>query len=309
MSVKVSGLSKRIGDTWVLRDITFAAKAGQVFGIYGQSGSGKTTLLKIAAGLSSPNGGSVETESSATLFPSVDRSRAATFFRLKGTDTSRPSLAQLKTAIEECTGALLLDDVLSGLDERERDEGVRLIRGAASRGLTVLVSSSRFDDIMRTCDGVAVINQSYLRQIGTPKEVYEEPATVDVAALVGRCNLIEARRLTSTKKETPEFQTIAGGHRLLARKTDKRELGSINQNVRLAIRPEQISLSFGASFPEDNLLKAKIAGIRFFGCVTYVDLEAGGLSLEALVPKVVGLSVGDECLVALPPDRIIVLKS
>lgn len=310
MELKVSTVSKRIGDRWILRDISFTVKEGEVLGIYGQTGAGKSVLLRILAGLEASNGGDIASAGPLTLFPAAERGGLAAVFRPKSQENAGSSLLGLATAIRGAEGVLLLDDVFSSLDERESDEAARLIRDASSeRGLVVVMATSRYDDIMRACDTVAVINHSYLRQMGTPKEVYEEPASVDVAALVGRCNLIEARRLTSTKKESPEFQTIKGGHRLYARRTEKRELGAINQNVHLAIRPEQISVSFGASFPEDNLLRATITGIRFFGCVTYLNLDAEGLVLEALVPKVIGLNIGDECLVALPPDRVIVLRS
>jgi ABC-type Fe3+/spermidine/putrescine transport system ATPase subunit len=99
-----------------------------------------------------------------------------------------------------------------------------------------------------------------------------------------------------------------GEHRLLTDKVDKNLLGTIHQNTTLAIRPEHISISFGASFPEDNLLKAKITSVTFNGATTSIHLDADGLKLEALVLRLVGLNVGDECMVGLPPDRILVLK-
>ena len=88
---------------------------------------------------------------------------------------------------------------------------------------------------------------------------------------------------------------------------DLRGLGAINKNAWLAIRPEQVVLSFGASFPEDNLLKGTIANIRFSGPSTYVTLDCSGISLEAMVTRLIGLNIGDECMVGLPPDRIRVL--
>lgn len=311
MALTVEKVSKRIGDTWVLRDVSFDVAPGEVFGIYGLAGSGKSTLLKIIAGREKSNGGNVAGASSPTLFAPTESRSASSFFGFGGgSPASDDRRRLLSKAIADARDVLLLDDALSSLDERARESAAAEIRDAVSkRGLTVILAASRFDDILITCDRVAVLNHSFVRQIGTPKEVYDEPCTIDVAALVGRCNLIEARRMTSTKKDVPEFHTVAGGHKLFARRTEKRDLGSINQNVHLAIRPEQISIAFGASFPEDNLIKATISGIRFHGAVTYVDLDAGGLKLEGLVPKVIGLNVGDECMVALPPDRLIVLKS
>ena len=106
----------------------------------------------------------------------------------------------------------------------------------------------------------------------------------------------------------PEFQTLAGEHRLFTDRVERDAPGATNEAITLAIRPEHISISFGASFPEDNLLRAKITGISFLGAMTLIKLNAGGLELEALVLRLVGLNVGDECMVGLPPDRILVLK-
>jgi ABC-type Fe3+/spermidine/putrescine transport system ATPase subunit len=102
---------------------------------------------------------------------------------------------------------------------------------------------------------------------------------------------------------------LEGNHRLFAQKTEsKHALGAINQNVSLAIRPEHISMSFGASFPEDNLLKAVVRSVTYLGATTRVELDCSGLRLEAMVLRLVGLNVGDECMVGLPPDRILILK-
>lgn len=311
MPIRIDKLSKRLGDNWVLRDISLEVASGEVYGIFGPTGAGKSVLLRIIAGLEKPNGGDISGADRSMLLRAGEAKGFASIFRSgKESPAGDSARTQLSAALESSADVILVDGLFAAMDERGRDEAAAELRATASKqGKSIIVASSRFDDILLTCDRLAVLNHSYVRREGTPQEVYENPTSVDVAALAGRNNLIEARRLTSTKKEVPEFQTIQGGHRLFAQKTEKRELGAINQNVYLAIRPEQLSLSFGASFPEDNLIKARLKNVRFDGCVTYVTLDADGLELEALVPKVVGLSVGDECLVALPPDRLIVLKN
>jgi hypothetical protein len=67
-------------------------------------------------------------------------------------------------------------------------------------------------------------------------------------------------------------------------------------------------MSMGASFPEDNLLRAVVTGIHFRGATSLVEFDASGLTLQARVFKVVGLNVGDECMLGMPPHRIIILK-
>jgi ABC-2 type transport system ATP-binding protein len=57
--IEASGLGKRYGSTWALRDCTLAIPAGHVAALIGPNGAGKSTLLNIAVGLSAPSAGSV----------------------------------------------------------------------------------------------------------------------------------------------------------------------------------------------------------------------------------------------------------
>jgi ABC-2 type transport system ATP-binding protein len=49
--LEVVSLTKRYGDQPVLKDVVFAARAGEVLGLIGPNGAGKTTLLEAIAGL------------------------------------------------------------------------------------------------------------------------------------------------------------------------------------------------------------------------------------------------------------------
>jgi len=57
--IEASGLGKRYGRTWALRECTLAVPAGHVTALIGPNGAGKTTLLNLAAGLASPSAGTV----------------------------------------------------------------------------------------------------------------------------------------------------------------------------------------------------------------------------------------------------------
>ena len=57
--VEASGLGKRYGGTWALRDCTLEIPAGRVAALVGPNGAGKTTLLNVAVGLSVPSVGAV----------------------------------------------------------------------------------------------------------------------------------------------------------------------------------------------------------------------------------------------------------
>jgi ABC-2 type transport system ATP-binding protein len=57
--IETSGLGKRYGSTWALRECTLAIPAGHVAALVGPNGAGKTTLLNLAVGLAEPTAGSV----------------------------------------------------------------------------------------------------------------------------------------------------------------------------------------------------------------------------------------------------------
>jgi ABC-2 type transport system ATP-binding protein len=57
--VEASGLGKRYGGTWALRECTLAVPAGRVAALVGPNGAGKSTLLNLAVGLAAPSAGGV----------------------------------------------------------------------------------------------------------------------------------------------------------------------------------------------------------------------------------------------------------
>jgi ABC-type Fe3+/spermidine/putrescine transport system ATPase subunit len=324
MSLKIEKLSKRYEQNWVLRDVSFEAEEGEILGIFGVTGAGKSTLIRVISGAEPCNGGKVYHKTNDITLLSCDernfhspRLTNDSFWQRLFKTEKKSALADgegqvlaLNEALEKADSVLLLDDSFCYMDRLLRNDNYKKLKSAArEKRLVVLIATNDFDEAMKLCDRVLVLDKGEVLQIGTPDEIYLNPASARVAYVSGRNNLIEARRLTSNKIETPEFQTIKGEHRLFTNKTDKSRFAPINQNNILTIRPEHISISFGASFPEDNLLKAQITDVRFHGATTLVVLDANGLRLEALVLRLVGLNVGEECVVGLPPDRILVFKN
>lgn len=323
MSLKIVNLCKKFDDKLVLRNVTFEARSGEILGIFGITGAGKTTLLRTIAGNENCEKGEIQSNNKdLTFVPSTAREiefpdiSNQSFWNRVFKTKKKSELADgegqvlaLETALENANDVILLDNSFCQMDLLLREENQQFLRQmVADKNLTVLLASNDFEEIFQVCDRVAILSGGEIVQTGTPREVYENPATAEVARIFGRNNLISARRLTSNKTDIQEFQTIEGSHRIFAEMKDKKTLGAINRNIFLAIRPEHISISFGASFPEDNLLKATVSEIKFLGHTTLIKLDADGLNLEALVLRLVGLNVGDECVVGLPPDRILILK-
>ncbi len=307
MALEIEKLSKRFRNHWVFRDLTFSAEPGKVTGIFGAAGCGKTTLLKMLTGREKPGSGSIRgVDEAKVFFLGSDTNEKRIRLPFFGGKNSKETLAdRTKRIFDTDADLILLDSPFAGSDLPAKESlSDKLKQFAASTNATVIFASSDFNEILQFCDTAVAVEKGEAMQSDTPQNIYDAPATVGIAKLTGPHNLFEARRLTKNNADVQEFQTIEGEHRLFGGKSDVRSMGAIHKNLTLGIRPEQIAMSLGASFPEDNLLKAKIVRIKPRGAETLVELDSNGLRLEALVPRLIGMNIGDECMLGLPPDRI-----
>lgn len=252
--------------------------------------------------------------SNADIKPQVEK--MLSFVRLSGYEQRRieelSGGEQQRVAIARAIAIepklLLFDEPLSNLDvslrEATRSELRELIKNL---GLTAIYVTHDQSEAFDLCDRIVIIDNGELLQTGTPRQLYESPESIAVAKSLGGNNFFQAMRLSSSKSKTHEFRTLNGNHLILANVKEEQKMLPINKPVTLAIRPEDIKFFSGASFPGDNVLKATIKEIKFSGATTIVKLDAGGLFLEALLLRLIGLSIGDEILIGLPPDCIKVL--
>ena len=320
MSLKIENLSFRIGNQWILRDVDLDAASGQIFGICGATGSGKTSLLKAIAGEIALSSGSIFSGSNDVT--ALGKARGIDLLTEPVSSGFKINLLSAKSIesrgqsqrdaferfLQTTSKIILLDDPFSRVDNEVRNDLIAKLKSWLTPDRTVIFASSSFEQLAPVVSQMLVIANGYAKQSGTPQRVYECPETVAVATLTGSVNLIRARRVSSSDAEFPEFQTLDGGHQILSRPTPKSRLGPLNKDSTLLIRPEQITMSMGASFPEDNLLRAVVTKIQFEGSTSLIEFDAGGLMLTSRVFKIVGLDPGQECMLGLPPDRIVVLK-
>lgn len=89
---------------------------------------------------------------------------------------------------------LLLDEPLGALDKQLREEmQVELKRIQREAGITFIFVTHDQEEAMRMSDRIAVFNEGRIEQIGTPKEVYEQPLTKFVASFLGVSNLFDSQ--------------------------------------------------------------------------------------------------------------------
>ena len=114
--------------------------------------------------------------------------RSAT--QLSGGQQQRVALAR---ALVYNPSLLLLDEPLSNLDARLRDElRAELRRIQRQMNLTVLYVTHDQVEALTLADHVAVMNQGRIEQLGTPLSVYDTPRTLFVQNFLGKACLFEA---------------------------------------------------------------------------------------------------------------------
>jgi putrescine transport system ATP-binding protein len=310
MRLKVSDLSKRFGNNWVLRDVDLDIETGSVSCICGGVSAGKTTLLKLLSGAETPNSGVIEGfRNGDVLYLNGGRGKLGFIFgKAGGTLSGATACDAIQKAVKTPHPIVMVDEPFAGMDIETRSRVADMLRSAASDGKAVIFTTADFQHACEAADRVSILDGGTIVQAGTAKEIYDAPNSASVARLSGRINLFEARRLTSSNAAVPEFHVVDGGHRIFAQPVHRLRLGAINRNIQLGIRPEDIVISMNASFPEDNVLRGKVKSIRFDGGSSLVDFDAGGLELTARVFRVVGLKAGDECMLGLPVDRVMIFS-
>ena len=118
----------------------------------------------------------------------LDQRRPA---QLSGGQQQRVALART-IAVEP--KLLLLDEPLSNLDAKLRVQVRRELRELQQRlGLTTIFVTHDQEEANTICDRIAVMNDGVVQQVGTPKQLYEQPANLFVANFLGTANILEGR--------------------------------------------------------------------------------------------------------------------
>ncbi len=155
---------------------------------------------------------------------------------LSGGQQQRIALAR---ALVNEPRVLLLDEPLGALDLKLRKQmQAELKRIQQDVGITFLYVTHDQEEAMAMSDRLAVMNAGKIEQYGTPRDVYERPATRFVASFLGASNLIAGKVVSSGGAEFAEV-VLAGGQTVRV-PAERVTPGQVEISV--GIRPEKLLL-------------------------------------------------------------------
>ena len=161
--------------------------------------------------------------------------------QLSGGQQQRVALAR---ALVYSPGVLLLDEPLSNLDARLREQAREwLKRLQGDLGITTVYVTHDQDEALALSDRIAVMSNGRPIQIGTPVEIYEKPASTEVAAFVGNCNFLGGR-IERVESDFVRVRLESGGVSVAV--TSHGGL-NVDDEVTVAVRPEKLSVSASSS--------------------------------------------------------------
>jgi len=161
---------------------------------------------------------------------------------------------QQRVALARCfaysPSIILLDEPLGALDKKLREHMQLEIRRLHQElGATFIYVTHDQEEALTMSDRICLMNHARIEQIGTPVELYDEPATRFAAGFIGQSNLLAG---------VLEPGGLRAGQHLVP---VPESAGHPGDAASLLVRPEAVEVTA----PEQGLLQGEIAEVVFLG--------------------------------------------
>jgi spermidine/putrescine transport system ATP-binding protein len=181
---------------------------------------------------------------------------------LSGGQQQRVALAR---ALVNGPRALLLDEPLGALDLKLRQAmQVELKRIQREVGITFVYVTHDQGEALTMSDRIAVMNDGVVEQLGSPRDIYEHPATRFVAGFIGTSNLL-----------TGKVSEVSGGRAVIEAGPAERiivPLGRLvlspGDDIEVTVRPEKIGLSLAQPDEAGCALRGRVSEVVYLGTAT-----------------------------------------
>jgi spermidine/putrescine ABC transporter ATP-binding subunit len=230
---------------------------------------------------------------------------------LSGGQRQRVALAR---ALVRRPKVLLLDEPLGALDKKLREEMQLELRALQqSLGITFIFVTHDQEEALTMSDRIAVMADGRVLQVASPKELYEKPESVKIAAFIGQMNFLEGSVLEVRDGEAVIDTAGFGKVRASATASFVRD----GATVTVAIRPEKLHLSPARRENGHDAVSGQVRAAAYLGDRShyYVHVEGregpiavAAQNVDRSLEQHVGaegrvwLSWARDALVLLPPE-------
>jgi putative spermidine/putrescine transport system ATP-binding protein len=193
---------------------------------------------------------------------------------------------------------VLMDEPLSNLDAKLRlDMRIEIRRIHQSAGLTTVYVTHDQEEALSLADRLVVLRDGQVMQVGTPEDLYMQPANRYVAGFMGYRNMLEL----PLQGGTGEFVTVA--------EDDLTLFGSARGDLNgadavAAFRPEDVVVADTG----ENRMDATVEVVEFHGREQAVQARLGnGQELTIRTDK--RLAPGERVVLSVPKERVLVFPA
>jgi iron(III) transport system ATP-binding protein len=227
---------------------------------------------------------------------SLDGFGARQATRLSGGQQQRVALAR---AIVRKPRLLLLDEPLSNLDATLREEMRNELKRLQKQiGVTTVYVTHDQAEALEMSDMIAVIDQGRIVQMGSPRDIYFQPASTFVAGFVGSTNLVSGT-LTARHPDSIVSIRIADGQTIDCAARQPFKEGNA---VSVSVRPESITLRSRDAPAGDGLnrIEGEVVLTSFLGNMNRYGVKVGDVTFQASTDADTRIAVGERVAMDFP---------
>ena len=224
--------------------------------------------------------------------------------QLSGGQQQRVALAR---ALVIEPDVVLMDEPLSNLDARLRLEMREQILALHKEiGTTMIYVTHDQKEALAMSNRMAVMDSGRVVQVGTPRDLYQRPASRFVADFIGEINLIPGKLL-----DAGSGYSVETGLGTLRAEECPAGLAK-GDGVLCAIRPEGLAFLEGEGGPGDNTVTGKVHSVIYLGEVEQYLIELVDGTMAKMVehdPVTQRAQPGDDVRLRFSPTRVVLLPS